>query len=751
MNLCKKRIRLIYGLAIFVFTLLVAINLDCKQVSAATYRNRIVISGETDIEYGGKTQLYAKVYDSRGVVVNKEVVWTCNAPEYIPTGDIYEDDYDYDYDYEYPNDYEDDYEYRCPVTVNRETGEIESLYTGYANIYANVAGYESVRVEVHVLSPKITISPKSGYSSSVKYGGITQLVAMVENSVIKDVHWTCDKYIATGSDDYFYDDEEDYYVNSVIVDDNGKVTTVNPGKQKVYAYLADSYAEIEITVLTPSISLSTSKVTLKKGQKATINASVSNSAYKLEYISYDKSIATVTGNVVKATGFGTTQIAVKSEGADTEYYTVTVNPSYVKLNRTSLNMLIGRSSKLVATKYNALSTETVKWSTSNSRVVTVAQNGGIKAVAPGTAYIYAKSTNGKTATSCRVTVLKPYISLNRGNLTLQIGNKHKLKGVVKNGTGKVSYKSANSKIAKVSASGEITSVGFGTTTITAKSKVNGVTYSASCRINVPVPSISLSSAYLYRGETLKLYVTNRGSKKVSWKSSNTKVVSVDKNGKVKALKAGNATIFAKIGTKNLRCKIKVNNPYLSSIEKEITSGFTSTIYAYGNASNVVWSSSNRKIATIDKFGNITAKKAGSCKIYGKVNGYTMTCKVKVCANKWVNEYPYKLNDIDFNARKLDLRKVYFSGNKLVFEFNFLNRTAYSYKRFNYINIVLKQNGIVIIDEPVYKIPLSIESYSTKKVKVSIKATNLKNTLDLRGTYWYMGDTTYELSDFIVEA
>ena len=62
---------------------------------------------------------------------------------------------------------------------------------------------------------------------------------------------------------------------------------------------------------------------------------------------------------------------------------------------------------------------------------------------------------------------------------------------------------------------------------------------------------------LYVGQTLKLYVIGAKKKKVKWKSTNKKVAKVSKKGKVKALKAGKATIIAKVGKKKLKCKLTV--------------------------------------------------------------------------------------------------------------------------------------------------------------------------------------------------
>ena len=93
------------------------------------------------------------------------------------------------------------------------------------------------------------------------------------------------------------------------------------------------------------------------------------------------------------------------------------------------------------------------------------------------------------------------------------------------------------------------------------------------------PKLNKTKHTIIAGKSFTLKVTGT-KKKVTWSSSNKKVATVTKKGVVKALKAGDVTIKAKVAGKTLKCKVKVfaaekkkiSNPGFSS-EKSITLTF----------------------------------------------------------------------------------------------------------------------------------------------------------------------------------
>ena len=142
----------------------------------------------------------------------------------------------------------------------------------------------------------------------------------------------------------------------------------------------------------------------------------------------------------------------------------------------------------------------------------------------------------------------------------------------------------------------------------------------------------------------------KGDKVVSWKSSNKKVVSVGRNGKVKGLKAGKtATITVqlqsglkksfkvKVQKKNVATKsLKVVNVSTGkkvsskvSLKRKQTLKLATTVSPITSKEKVKYSSSNKKVASVSSKGVIKAKKKGKATITVKSGKKTYRIKVTV--------------------------------------------------------------------------------------------------------------------------
>lgn len=128
----------------------------------------------------------------------------------------------------------------------------------------------------------------------------------------------------------------------------------------------------------------------------------------------------------------------------------------------------------------------------------------------------------------------------------------------------------------------------------------------------------------------KLTVTYNGknvTKAAKYKSSNSKIAKVNKNGVVTAVRPGTVKITTKYKGKSRTTKVTIKKAKLSLNKKslQLTTGQKFTFKAFANKStiankNVKWTSSNSKVASINKNGIITTKKNGTT---------TITCKTTI--------------------------------------------------------------------------------------------------------------------------
>ena len=134
---------------------------------------------------------------------------------------------------------------------------------------------------------------------------------------------------------------------------------------------------------------------------------------------------------------------------------------------------------------------------------------------------------------------------------------------------KVTWKSSNTGVVKVGANGKLTAVKPGTATVTAKTRDGGKTAKVQVTVKkgIAVTSVKVTPKKVtlklskVKTATLTAVVSpsNAANKKVTWKSPNSKVVKVDKNGKITAVKKGKATVTAttKSGGKTAKVQVTV--------------------------------------------------------------------------------------------------------------------------------------------------------------------------------------------------
>lgn len=213
-------------------------------------------------------------------------------------------------------------------------------------------------------------------------------------------------------------------------------------------------------------------------------------------------------------------------------------------------------------------------------------------------------------------------------------------------------------------------------------------------VSVTLPKVKVSKLTLNRtsvsltkkGQTYQLKATaspsNATTKSVTWKSSNTKVVTVNSAGRLTAVGNGSATITAtaKDGSKKkVTCKVTVKIPTVVKVSRVSLNkndlALTSKGQSYqlsasvapSNAANksVKWTSGNPKVATVNSSGKVTAVANGNTTITATAadgSGKKDICAVTVNIPKPADPTPtpdptpsvVKVSSVSLNQSSLSL-------------------------------------------------------------------------------------------------
>jgi len=181
--------------------------------------------------------------------------------------------------------------------------------------------------------------------------------------------------------------------------------------------------------------------------------------------------------------------------------------------------------------------------------------------------------------------------------------------------------------------------------------------------------LSETNLSINKGETTTLILTvtpQNFTDEVTWKSSNTNVVTISDAGVVTAKAAGTATIRVTVGSVSASCKVTVLQPVTSislnksSLTLEGGDSFTLVASVYpSDAYNkqVKWSTSDERVASIDQQGNVTATGKGKATITAMAadgSGVYRNCTITVNStttkvtdiSKFASAHPYENNCSD---------------------------------------------------------------------------------------------------------
>ena len=251
----------------------------------------------------------------------------------------------------------------------------------------------------------------------------------------------------------------------------------------------------------------------------------------------------------------------------------------------------------------AASKLTVEWTSSDESVATVDATGMVVAVSAGEADITASVTDSEMSAVCKVTVkvaAKDITVPDNLDVKLNDGNETTVEATVSPADAtdvKVSYASTDEAVATVDKDGRVQVLQPGecdiVTTLTQEDK-KVVEKKTHIKAYYEVEGITLdkTEGILTAGNTVALNATVLPEEiadetTVTWTSSDEKVATVDENGKVTAIAAGEATITANAGEKSATYKLTVQAKKVAqtTTNKNTNKGNTSSSSNTAPASN----------------------------------------------------------------------------------------------------------------------------------------------------------------------
>ena len=362
----------------------------------------------------------------------------------------------------------------------------------------------------------------------------------------------------------------------------------------------------------------------------------------------DEEVARIRETTLYTRNAGETILTIASAmdpAAANQYRVIVYQPvTRIAVNASEKAVAVGETIRLTADilPENAAMKD-VEWSSQDEKTATVDGEGNVTGVKRGTARITATAKDGsniKASISIQVNQNPEEITLDKPEVTVDTGRSTAIRATVlpKDANNKnVVWASSDESIARVNADGRVTGVALGECTIICMDKQTGtVQASAVVHVQQPVTKVTLGEApAVYAGETAQLTWTtepaNASNPAVTFRSGNTKVLTVSEDGTVTGVKAGETwvTVMSTDGS-NRQAKVKVkvyqhvtgvhmkrNTAYIDLRTKSTTTAVLEPETATNH--NMTWVSADPSIATVEPIRNQPQR----ISIYGVSEGFTV--------------------------------------------------------------------------------------------------------------------------------
>ncbi|NLK27575.1 MAG: Ig domain-containing protein [Clostridiales bacterium] len=571
------------------------ISLNIKVIDAIT-----LSMSEATLYTNGKLQLYATVTNP-DLIVN----WSSSKPQ---------------------------------VATVDENGMVTAVGVGQANIVASVNDHGIIKSVICKITVKqavseITIEPSN---ITISRDEIKELTAVIRPANAEDVD-----LVWKSSDE-----------SKVVIDSPRSSSTYIIGKNSGNAVITAidqsnvivGYCHVTVREPVQRIELSETELTvgLNTGYlqlKATVYPDTATEK-GVTWSTSDPAVATV-NQYGEITIKGAGKVAIIATSVDNPTIeaicniTVDTPVMMLELDKTELTMKVGQTETLSYTLLPVDATnKAVLWMSSNPSVAEVNANGKVTAKAKGTAIIILRSPENGLTAYCTVKVnqtssaSEANFKFDKNELTLMTGDEYELKVTFEDSGMDVTdliWRSSDTKLAKVDRYGKITALEGGVVTIyatndedeTVKCKVTIIKPVESILLNFSKKSIQIGDKFNLIGTVIPSDATNT---KITWKSENTEIATVSKNGLVEGLKGGIVKITATVEGEGVSasCVVTVHDDAtgISLNHESYTLGLgeklnlKATVFPEYANQNVKWVSSNEDVATVNAKGRVVGVSYG---------------------------------------------------------------------------------------------------------------------------------------------
>ncbi|KAG4252124.1 hypothetical protein PC116_g329 [Phytophthora cactorum] len=431
---------------------------------------------------------------------------------------------------------------------------------------------------------------------------------------------------------------------------NGKVTGQNAGTAEITGKVGKQSVTVEVNVeVVKRIDTDKKQVNLllNKSDKVVLTATYPDGTTRdvttlADWSSSNEKIADVLKGTITGYAAGSAVITAKY-GTKTVTIDVDVDrTSNLKIDQQKLFFKLSNTDRSKQLKLTAIYpdssdsdvTNTAVWTSSNEKVATV-YKGQITAVGQDTArYLDVVDVQDKLAMSLTGTKEK--------ELTV---NAEYVDGTTENVTSKATWTSSDEDIVYVSG-GKLTAYKSGQATVTVA--YGGKTVKITVSVDVPDKyemqnkKKSIGVGDTFTAEVLAVYgdTSEVVTKDVEWSSSSDKIAEVSKDGEVKGIAVGKATITAKVDGKTLTMSVEVGMAsgleadvnFIALASKETQQVTLTGTDEDGNTldvtSEATWKTSNARIADVKK-GLVTANGSGKVNITAEYGSQKVTIAVEV--------------------------------------------------------------------------------------------------------------------------